>query len=292
MRQPPHVLVSLITAFDKDGDLALEDHAHNVSHLMERGIDGFLIGGSTGEGPYLEEGERRRLVAATREVAGEEAFVMGATAAQSTRAASRQILEIADGGADAALVLTPTSLVRGNHAAVHDFHVEAADASPIPVLLYSVPRVTGYELPVETIASLAQHPSIIGLQDGGGRPYRMQEVAYNAGSGFLQFAGASAAIAPSVTAGGYGAITASTNYLPREIDLLVESARGDNRDTEDLQKNITVMTRVVESHGVVGTKAAAVAAGLRSEGVRRPLRPLGAEAVAVIRDALAPAIRA
>lgn len=290
MRQPPHLLVASITAFEVNGELDLADHRHNVVHLMERGIDGFLIGGSTGEGPYLEAGERRRLVAATREVAGEGAYIMGATAAESTRAAGNQLAEIADGGADAALVLTPTSLVRGNHAAVHDFYVEVARASPIPMFLYSVPRVTGYELPVDVIASLATHPSIVGLKDSGGRPYRMQEVANNAGSGFLQYAGASAVIAPSLAAGGYGAITASTNYLPQQIDYLVESARRAQGDVNNQQEAIASITRVVETHGVVGTKAAAVLTGMRSAGVRRPLMPLDAAALAEIRAVVPPAV--
>jgi dihydrodipicolinate synthase/N-acetylneuraminate lyase len=286
MRQPPHLLVALITAFKEDGDLALDDHAHNVAHLMERGVEGFLIGGSTGEGPYLEEGERQQLVATAREVAGEDAFLMGATAAQSTRAASLQIDEIAAGGADAALVLTPTSLVRGNHVAVRRFYAEVADASPIPVLLYSVPRVTGYELPVDVIASLASHPTIIGLKDSGGRPYRMQEVANSVAADFIQFAGASAAIAPSIAAGAYGAITASTNYIPVRIDYLVESARHAEGDVEGQQAAIAAVTKVVELHGVVGTKAAAVLSGMRSASVRRPLVALDSSAVAEIRNVI------
>ena len=290
MQEPPRVLVALITAFAGNGDVALDDHAHNVRHLLERGIRGFLIGGSTGEGPYLDEGERTELVATAREVAGDEVYVMGATAAQSTRGAIRQIVEIAEGGADAALVLTPTSLIRGNHAAVHRFFMEVADASPIPVLMYSVPRVTGYELPVAVIAALAGHPNVIGLKDSGGRPYRMQEVARNVDSSFMQFAGASATIAASIAGGGYGAITASTNYLPEQIDYLVAASRRGDRDLDTLQGNVTAITKVVEAHGVVGTKAAAVVAGLRSDRVRRPLIPLDQAAFAEIRDVVPPRV--
>lgn len=286
MHSPPPLLVALITAFGTDGEIAIDDHTHNVAHLMERGIEGFVIGGSTGEGPYLEDGERSRLVASARAVAGDEAYIVGGTAAQSTRTANRQVAEIAAGGADAALVLTPTSLVRGNHLAVRDFYVQVADAAQIPVFLYSVPRVTGYELPVDVIATLAGHPMIIGLKDSGGRPYRMQEVARNVASDFLQFAGASSSIAPSLAAGGYGAITASTNYLGPQVDYLVESVRRGAGDVAAQQAAIAAVTKVVEAHGVVGTKAAAVLSGMRSAGVRRPLRPLDASAVAEIRQVL------
>lgn len=283
MNTPPHVLVALITAFDTGGEVALDDHAHNVAHLMERGVRGFLIGGSTGEGPYLEQGERTLLVSRAREVAGPEAYVVGATAAQSTRLARSQIFEVATGGADAALVLTPTSLIRGNHAAVHQFFVEVADASPIPILMYSVPRVTGYELPVAVIAALAGHPNVIGLKDSGGRPYRMQEVARSVDPSFFQFAGASAAIASSIAGGGYGSITASTNYLPEQIDELVGMARRGDRELDSRQNAVSAITKVVEAHGVVGTKAAAVVSGLRSDRVRQPLMPLDQAAFEEIR---------
>lgn len=290
MQQPPRVLVALITAFAENGDLALDSHAHNVRHLLDRGIRGFLIGGSTGEGPYLDDGERTALVATARATAGDEVYIMGATAAQSTRGAIRQIREIAEGGADAALVLTPTSLIRGNHAAVHRFFVEVADASPIPMLMYSVPRVTGYELPVAVIAALAGHPNVIGLKDSGGRPYRMQEVARNVDSGFMQFAGASAAIASSIAGGGYGSITASTNYLPEQIDYLVAASRRGDKELDTLQTTVTSITKVVEAHGVVGTKAAAVVSGMRSDRVRRPLIPLDHAAFEEIRRVVPPPI--
>ncbi len=283
MNTPPHVLVALITAFDAGGEIALDDHAHNVAHLVERGISGLLIGGSTGEGPYLEPGERTILVSRARQVAGNEAYIVGATAAQSTRLARGQIFEIAEGGADAALVLTPTSLIRGNHAAVHQFFAEVADASPIPILMYSVPRVTGYELPVAVIAALAGHPNVIGLKDSGGRPYRMQEVARSVDPAFFQFAGASAAIASSIAGGGYGSITASTNYLPEQIDRLVTMARNGDRELESRQVAVTTITKVVEAHGVVGTKAAAVISGMRSARVRRPLMQLDQAAFEEIR---------
>lgn len=276
----------MITAFDRSGDLALADHDHNVRHLIDHGIEGFLIGGSTGEGPYLETGERETLVAATRTAVGDERYVMGSTAAQSTRAAIAQVAEVEAGGADAVLVLTPTSLVRGNHTAVHEFFVEVANASPLPVYLYSVPRVTGYELPVELVVSLATHPNIVGLKDSGGRPYRMQEIRNGAGPEFIQFCGASAAIAQSIAGGGFGAITASSNYLPERIDFLVASARAASTDVPEQQEAVTRITKVVESHGVVGTKAAAIMTGMRSDAVRRPLAPVTGLAVDEIRAAL------
>ena len=96
----------------------------------------------TGEGPYLEPGERASLIATARHELGKRPFLLAGVGAESLRLALAQADEAATAGADAILVLTPTSLVRGNHAAVTAFFSDVADAAPIPVFLYSVPGVT------------------------------------------------------------------------------------------------------------------------------------------------------
>ena len=65
---------ALITPFTRSGVLDEDAHVHNVVHLERSGVTGFVLGGSTGQGPYLEAGERARLVGATRAVtrAGQE----------------------------------------------------------------------------------------------------------------------------------------------------------------------------------------------------------------------------
>ena len=102
---------ALITPFDAAGDLDRSAHHHNLRLLWERGIRGFLLGGSNGEGPYLEPGERRAL-AETARAAVPEAFLLAGLAAESVRQALSQAEEAAAGGADALLALCPTSLAR------------------------------------------------------------------------------------------------------------------------------------------------------------------------------------
>jgi dihydrodipicolinate synthase/N-acetylneuraminate lyase len=270
---------ALITPFDADGELDIEAHVHNVVHMADTGANGILVGGSTGAGPYLEQGERQALVASARDAVGDLTVICGVNA-ESQRQALAQTAEAADAGADAVLVITPTTLVRDRDDAVEAFYLAVADRVDLPVLLYTVPRVTGWELPVASVRRLAAHPSIVGMKDSGGDASRIKALGDVIDDGFVVYAGASGAITASAVAGAWGAITASANYALGDVALAVEGDRT-------AQHRLLSLTAAVERHGVAGTAHAAGLVGLTPGHVRKPLREVDADAASEIRGALA-----
>ncbi len=281
MRTPPRILPALITPFDGNGDVDAVAFRRNLRVLFDRGVHGFLIGGSTGEGPYLEPDERHMLVDLARDELGDGVFLLCGISGESTRMAMGQIAEAVVARADAVLVMTPTTLVRGRHDLVASHFREVADSSPLPVLLYTVPPVTGYELPVETVVDLATHPNVVGMKDSGGDTSRIPALRGPMDDGFVLYCGASRAVAESLHLGAYGAITASANYAFPLLERIL--ATGDGQD------DLTALTAIVERHGIAGTKAAAGAVGLEPGEVRRPLRPVADDDRAAIAAAVAAA---
>jgi dihydrodipicolinate synthase/N-acetylneuraminate lyase len=269
MRTPPRVMPALVTPFTDDGELDLESHRHNLRTLAAEGINGFLIAGSTGEGAYLEPGEREELIRAARDELGRRPFLLGGVVAETERAARAQLAEVEAGGADGALVITPTTLVRNRHPLVKRFYIDLADDAPIPLLLYSVPSYTAYPLPTEVAVELSAHPAIVGMKDSGGDPVRMGDLVAGCADGFFLFCGSSAALSQAVAAGAYGAITASANYAPALVAEVVKRRRPG-----PWQRRLTGMSRGIEVHGVPGVKAAAAAFGLHPGFPRLPLRPV------------------
>jgi 4-hydroxy-2-oxoglutarate aldolase len=244
--------------------------------LAERGIEGFLFGGSTGEGPYLEPGERERLVKTGRR---RKAHLMCGIAAETTRAGLSQLAEAEDAGADSILVLTPTTIARNRDEAVYRYFQTIADRAKVPMLLYSVPPYTGYSLPVDLVWRLARHQNIVGMKDSSGDVVRLQSIVDAAPSSFILYNGASRAVTAAVAVGCHGAITASGNYAPELVTrVLTRAKEGPERARRD-QKRLTSLSAEVESHGVPGVKAAAKAAGLEPGYPREPLTrlPRGAE---------------
>lgn len=266
-----------------DGGEAIDEAAlrHNIAVLHERGVEGFVVGGSTGQGPYLESGERFTLVGAVREVLGPKPFLMCGVFAESLRMASGQVAEAKAAGADAALVATPTALIRGRDHLVARFFRSLASSSALPIFLYSVPAVTGYSLPPETTLDIGLLDAIVGIKDSGGEPERVAALADLIDDGFLAYAGTSRAAHASRIAGARGAITASGNYAA----VLVSAALDDER----AQARLTAMTRVVESYGPAGTYVAAELCGLRPGIPRAPLATLDADADAEIERAISEA---
>jgi len=273
---------ALVTPFDDEGEIDLDAHRHNVRYLQDDGIDGFLIGGSTGEGPYLEPGERGELL----EVAHDEApgaFLLCGINGESVRQAMSLILEAAGSGADAVLVITPTTLVRGNDAAVEAFYLAVGEAAPLPVFLYTVPRVTGYELPVDVVRRLSAHPNIVGMKDSGGRPERIASLSGRVDTPFDMFVGASSAVATSVAAGAHGAITASANYA---WPFLKQLLAGSPDEARLHQQRLLRLIETIESLGLAATKAAATMVGLQARYPRLPLGSLSRSQLPVIEASL------
>jgi dihydrodipicolinate synthase/N-acetylneuraminate lyase len=268
---------ALITAFDADEHIDDKAHEHNLSVVVAAGAGGVLLAGSTGEGPYLEEDERRVLTSIARSAYPDLTIVCGVSA-ESDRQARIQIAEADAGGADAVLVVTPGTLVRNRHRLITDFYHRIAQSSPLPILLYTVPGMTGYELPVESLAELAEDRNIVGMKDSGGDVSRLDALSGILGPEFIVYAGSSRALADSHDHGAYGAITASANYA---FPLVHAAGSGDR----EAQATLIEVATIVERHGVPGTDFAASLAGMRPGACRLPLQPLDEEAEHSIADA-------
>ncbi|NIA25080.1 MAG: hypothetical protein GWP04_05875 [Gammaproteobacteria bacterium] len=288
MHTSPRLLPALISPFTRTGDLDLDAHRHNLTALAERTVKGFLIAGSTGEGPYLEPGERQALLETARDTLGTKPFLLCGIAAETTRRAVRQTTEAVEAGADAVLAMTPTTLARGSHDAVRRFFLTLADTSPLPVMIYSVPPYTAYEIPTDLAVELSHHPNIIGMKDSGGDVARMARLVQEAPADFLLFTGATRSITFCMAAGAYGAITASSNYLTSmALEVIAKAHRSPKSALSD-QAELTRIASAVEAYRIPGVKAAAEMSGLRPGSPRAPLAKLGARDIKKIKQALLP----
>jgi 4-hydroxy-2-oxoglutarate aldolase len=276
MLPPPEYMPALITPFTKSGEINTKAHASNLRLLADQGIQGFVIGGSNGEGPYLEPGERFRLVKTARR---RKTHLMVGIAAETTRTALAQVQEAVDAGADSVLVLTPTTLSRDRDESVLRFYTSVADSSPLPAFLYSVPVVTAYSLPVGLVSKLSRHQNIVGMKDSSGDVVRLQSIIDASPQDFILYSGSSRALTAAIAIGCHGAITGSGNYLPALVLKTLATARESPAKARKLQKRLSAISAEVESHGVPGVKAAAKASGLDPGHPREPLTRLsqGAE---------------
>ncbi len=248
----------------------------NIARWLQAGVHGFLIFGSTGEFMYIDEDERRAVMQAARDAIPPQNFLLAGCGAESTRQTLRNLKWAAADGADAALVVTPVYYTRGNARAQRRHFLTLADASPIPIILYTVPAFTAYDLPIDLIAELAEHPNIVGIKDSSGDLKRVTlQIDIQERQNFILFAGSPNLAYPALSMGAAGSITAFANIVPELMVALWKAVQ-----TRNLNRAVGLQRAITELHGVIGPmgipaiKAILAHRGYQAGQPRSPLAPL------------------
>ena len=270
----------LTTPFRGDGALDTAGFERNLEAYAAQDLAGALVLGSNGEAASLDEDEKLTLVRLARARTASRTLLVG-TGLESTRATISLTRKVADLGADAALVLTPSYYKSQMTQAALRAHFEAvADASPIPVYLYNVPANTGLDMPVGVAAALASHPNVHGMKDSAGNVGQLAElVNATRGARFSVSSGNFAATLPATTFGLKAAVLAVANVAPRECVAMLEAAfAGRTAEAGEIHLRVGPVARAVTTRfGVAGLKAAMDRRGLYGGPPRGPLLPLSAD---------------
>jgi 4-hydroxy-2-oxoglutarate aldolase len=266
----------LVTPFTEDGAVDLAAFEANLDRYLAFDLGGYLVLGSNGEAQALSEAEKLQLIEATRRRSAGRTVLAG-TGLESTRATLELTRKAADAGADAALVLTPHYYRAQMTLDVLRRHFEAvAEASPIPVLLYTVPQFTGLICPPELPAALAGHPRIAGMKDSGGDVALLGRILGAVPASFAVLCGSAPILYPALALGAAGGVLAVACCAPRPAAALFRAVeRGDHRAARRIQLSLTPLAAAVTSSlGVAGLKAAMDVAGFRGGMPRAPLQPV------------------
>jgi 4-hydroxy-2-oxoglutarate aldolase len=271
------IFPALTTPYRGDGSVAIDQFKENICRYNQIGLAGYVVLGSTGESVLLTVAEGESLLAAAKEVAASGKLLIAGTGAESTAETIARCRRAATLGYDVALVKTPYYYKPAYKSAVYLRHYRSvADASPIPVLLYSVPIFTGVTLETPEILALATHPNIIGIKDSSGVIQRVVEVAAEAPKTFHVLTGGAGVIYPALTAGAKGAILALASALPERC-LAVYRNWKSGRHVEALaqqQQLARASKAIATDNGIAGLKYAMDLRGYAGGDPRLPLLPL------------------
>jgi 4-hydroxy-2-oxoglutarate aldolase len=268
---------ALTTPFAPDGSVSLADLAHNIQLYNRTGLAGYVVIGSTGESVLLSRAEAEAILAAVKEAAAPGKKLIAGTGAESTAETIERTKRAAEIGYDAALVKTPYYYKPAYKPEVLVAHYRrVADASPIPVLLYSVPQFTGIALDAPEVAALAEHPNIIGIKESSGNVQRAGEMIAAVPPGFHILVGSAATIYPSLLLGARGCILALASALPEKCVVLYELVRaGQHERARELQTILMRASKLIVSElGIAGVKFGMDQRGYRGGIPRLPLQPL------------------
>jgi 4-hydroxy-2-oxoglutarate aldolase len=282
--------VPLTTPFDASGELYRAMQLENVKRLNRVALNGYIVTGSTGETALLSTEERIRTYEWVREARAEGRLLIAGTASEGVRETVNIVNRAADIGYDAALVLGPRYYRNLMHRPETQalFYRAIADQVKIPVLLYNFPNVTGYDLPVETITALAEHPNIIGMKDSSGNVEKLAATVKAVSREFQVLSGSGTTFWPALKAGAAGGILAFANCAPYACVTIWEAFRTREYEAaEDWQNRIQLAAKLVTAtYGIPGLKYAMDLNGYYGGPPRLPLVPASPEAKSEIEKSL------
>ncbi|HEY1984019.1 MAG TPA: dihydrodipicolinate synthase family protein [Terracidiphilus sp.] len=169
------VFAAITTPFYPDERIYFRKLEANVARYSRSLLSGMVVLGSTGEAVALNDAETRDVLRIAAEAAAAEKILFAGVSRDSVKATLELAEAAAACGYDAILLRTPGYYSNQmTTAAVLHYFRSVADRSPLPVMLYHIPRFVSYEFPVKVVAELAQHPNIIGIKDSSGNVDRIR----------------------------------------------------------------------------------------------------------------------
>ncbi len=221
-----NLLTAMITPFDASGALDVAESARIATFLVERGNDGLIVAGSTGEGQTLSDPERNSLIAAVKNAVDGRACVVANAGTNDTRTSVAAAQAAQGAGADAILAVVPYYNKPTQSGMLAHFGA-IAEASDLPVIIYNIPSRTGTNLLPETLLELARrHETILGVKESSGDLKQIATIARDRAPGFQLLCGDDHLFLPALAVGADGLIGVATHLCSREFRGMYEAFRA------------------------------------------------------------------
>jgi 4-hydroxy-tetrahydrodipicolinate synthase len=178
-----------------------------------------VLAGTNGEGPSLSAYEKRDLLRLASKCAGSLKFILG-IATPSLDEAKWLCNQASKDGATAVLVMPPSYFRAATEEGIAEWFEALADASPVPILAYNFPKMTGFTMSPEFLSRLASHPNIIGFKDSSGEAANLTSYR-DAAREKLLFVGDETLLLEALTKGWTGTISGAANCIPQWLSQIV-----------------------------------------------------------------------
>lgn len=287
--KPEGIYVPNVTPFNKKGEIMYEALGELLEYWIAGGITGVVANASTGEAPYLSDSERIDIINYIIEKADNRIQVFAGTGAASTWKTIELTKSAKEAGAEAALITTPF-FFKPTDPEIAQHFIDVIDAVDLPVILYNVPKFTGYSVNPKVVANVAEECSgMVAMKDSSGNPGNMAEVIRLCGKKINCLSGSADMMLPTLTLGGKGGIIAIGNVIPRESSELYKSFNeGDISTAGDRQNTASFVNKVLvrELPQIAAIKYALNHKGFNAGVPRKPLTELSEKEQATVREAM------
>ena len=279
---------AIVTPF-KNGAVDYDAYKALIEAQIAGGVDGIVPMGTTGESPTVSTEEHLEIIRKCVEFVAGRCQVIAGTGANCTAEAIELTKAAAAMGVDGTLQVCPY-YNKPSQEGVYQHFKAIAEATDLPIMLYSIPGRSGIEIAVETVARLAADcPTIVAIKEAGGSVERVNQLVQALPADFAVLSGDDGLTVPFISCGAVGLVSVTSNVAPAEMKELVDAAMsGDGRKALELQKKYYPLMKGLMSLDVnpVPAKAALALRGQIGWEIRLPLVPLAEEKHGKLADLL------
>jgi len=283
------IFVPHVTPFTREGELDLKALRACARFWLESVVSGLVPCGSNGEAPYLSRQERIKVIETVVDEVNGKIPVVAGTGSMSTKETTTFTKDAKDLGADAALIVTPFYFKPTNRE-MQEHYRTISEAVDLPIVVYNVPKFTGFSLETAFIHQLvSENEKIIGLKDSSGNIGAITEIIRLVGDKISVLAGTADVALPTFLLEGKGAIIAVANVFPKLCSQLYETFKnGKYEEAKTLQKRISFANEVLVKRY---NQLSAIKEALRLQGLpggypRKPALPLDGEEKKAVQNLL------
>ncbi len=291
MKPLGRILTAMVTPFDASGALNVREAVRIAEYLIERGNDGVVLAGSTGEGNALETDEKLALFAEVKKALGSSGTVIAGTGGNNTRHSVELTKQAEQCGVDGVLLTVPAYVKPTQDGMLAHFGT-ILDAAPLPAIIYNIPGRTAANMLPATFTELSRrHANVAGIKESTGdvnqftailRDRPREDVTFWAGDDYIYL--------PSLAVGGYGLISVAGHLCGRELRAMADAFDAGDVDTAGrIHRDLSpLIAALFTTSNPIPVKWAMSTYGFDVGPCRSPLGAMPAELQATLEPLIAP----
>jgi len=272
------VFTALITPFTKGGTIDEQALRNLVDFQIDRGIDGLVPVGTTGESPTLSPEETEQVIRIVIEQAAGRVPVIAGTGSNCTDKAIHMTEIAKQAGATASLQVAPYYNKPTGEGFFRHF-TAIADAVDLPMVVYNIPGRAGKNIENPIMLRLAKHKNIVAVKEASGSIPQMMDLIANKPADFNVLSGDDNLSYPLMALGGKGVISVAGNIVPDRMKQLTQSAlQGEWEVARKLHYELLPLFKgIFLETNPIPIKTAMAMKGMVEETFRLPMCPMSPE---------------
>ena len=242
------VLTAMITSFNEDGSVNIENSVAIAEHLLNHGSDGLVVCGTTGENPTISRESKITLFKAIAETCGDKGTIIANVGSNDTKGSVDFVKEVSTiPGIDGLLVVVPY-YNKPNQQGQYLHFKSIAEATTLPIMVYNVPGRVGTGIFPATLARLhKEYPHICAIKEASGNLMIASEIKrLMPGEDFMVYSGDDGLTLPILSVGGTGVISVVSHVAGQDMnDMIAAFEEGNNQKATQLHQKLAEITRAM-----------------------------------------------